>query len=469
MPTDFVEVVSSGLPAETDKSARQAKGTPAFGFAAQVVSATAANILIGILGLITGIISARLLGPHGRGELAAIQTWATCLATIACLGLPEALVYFTARNPGATGRYFTSGALIIFCASFAFVAAGYFVMPLLLSQHSAHAIVCARWYLGFVFFNTLFMLSLAIFRRATLLHIWNGLRLLPVTAWLVLLLATLFTQNADPGRLAIIYLFILVTLFLPVAYFVVKHVRTSFRPGLTQVRQMVGFGLPTSLSVIPQILNCRLDQLLIAGLLAPASLGLYVVAVAWSSIPNPLLYGVATVLFPHVAQLENAKKQRDAFTVGSRLGLLLCLIVSLGLGAVTPWLFVTFFGADFASVVPVALVLVAGNSISGFNLILEEGLRGLGHPKAVMRAELTGMLVMGVALFCLLRPFALLGAAFACLIGYVTVLLVLILHARHLTGRGFSELLVPKAGELSQLVDRLSRMLKSKARGDAAL
>ena len=45
------------------------------------------NVLITLIGLATGTLLARLLGPQGRGELAAIQAWPTYLVAFAMVGL----------------------------------------------------------------------------------------------------------------------------------------------------------------------------------------------------------------------------------------------------------------------------------------------------------------------------------------------------------------------------------------------
>src|SRR5262249_41475816 len=79
---------------------------PSFGGGLAFTATT--NIFLSILGLMTGVLSARLLGAAGRGELGAIQTWPNVLATIAILGLPDALVYYCARRPEDSGVYLTS-------------------------------------------------------------------------------------------------------------------------------------------------------------------------------------------------------------------------------------------------------------------------------------------------------------------------------------------------------------------------
>jgi len=78
-------------------------------FGAGAALTAAANLAIAVLSIVTGVVSARLLGPHGRGELAAIQTTPGFLASLAMLGMPEALTYFSAQEPeparaGTTGH-----------------------------------------------------------------------------------------------------------------------------------------------------------------------------------------------------------------------------------------------------------------------------------------------------------------------------------------------------------------------------
>lgn len=64
-------------------------------FATNMALTVAANVTLAALGMVSGILAARLLGPHGRGQLAAIQTWPSSIATLAMLGMPEAVVYYS--------------------------------------------------------------------------------------------------------------------------------------------------------------------------------------------------------------------------------------------------------------------------------------------------------------------------------------------------------------------------------------
>ena len=66
---------------------------PLSGGMAATVQTLLANVLILGVNFGTGIITARLLGPVGRGEQAAIILWPQFLAYALTLGLPSAMLY----------------------------------------------------------------------------------------------------------------------------------------------------------------------------------------------------------------------------------------------------------------------------------------------------------------------------------------------------------------------------------------
>src|SRR5437762_3877248 len=76
-----------------------------------------ANISIAVLSSVAGILAARLLGPEGRGELAAAIVWAGIIGVLASMGLPQALTYFTAQQPAAIGQIFVTTLAIWACQS----------------------------------------------------------------------------------------------------------------------------------------------------------------------------------------------------------------------------------------------------------------------------------------------------------------------------------------------------------------
>src|SRR5271169_3669813 len=81
-------------------------------FGAKTLLTGTTNVIIGVLGIFSGAFVARLLGPKGRGELAAIQTWPTLFGYLVMLGTDQAVVYYSAREPDRAGRFVGTAASI---------------------------------------------------------------------------------------------------------------------------------------------------------------------------------------------------------------------------------------------------------------------------------------------------------------------------------------------------------------------
>jgi len=417
------------------------------------------NVVLMLLGLATGSLAARLLGPVGRGELAAIQVWPTAIATIAMLGMPEALVYFSGRFRNQAGRYLSSSIAFVLLACPLFIAVGYWAMPILLSAQPDWVVYAARWYLLIIPINAFVGMASHPLRGRSDFAVWNVLRLgLPI-GWLILLVIAMILRVPSPTLLAAGYLVILFLYAFAKFYIVTRRIPGPFRPDPNRWGELLRYGLPCMFTAMPQLLNLRLDQMLMATLLPPRNLGLYVVAVAWSNGLRPLLSALGTVLFPKVASISEETARKETLAQGSRLGIVAAGAVAVPMMGVTPIFIPLLFGRDFTAAVPAALVLVAASAVLSFNIILEEGLRGLGHPKAVMWAEILGLIVTGALLALLLRPLGIMGAAIASLSAYSIVAICLLIQAVHLTGLSLRRFLCPVPQEILTAWRQIKRMV----------
>ena len=106
---------------------------------------------------------------------------------------------------------------------------------------------------------------------------------------------------------------------------------------------------------------------------------------------------LANVLFPRTAAEVVEADRHRVFAKGSRLAVLSTACVTVAVIAVTPWMVPLLFGGAFAAAIPAALVLVGAAAIAAVNMVLEDGLRGLGRPVLVLWAELGGLVVTAIA------------------------------------------------------------------------
>jgi O-antigen/teichoic acid export membrane protein len=410
--------------------------------------------------MISGILAARLLGPHGRGELAAIQTWPGFIGSLAMLGTHDAVAYYSARSPSEAGSYLGSAMLIALASSFPFMLVGYALMPLLLHAQSSNTVWAGRWYLLVAPVYALVGLPRYPFQGRADFVPWNAMRIAPNVLWIAVLLMAWARALATPTFLAGANLVALALLVLPFALFTLRRIPGPFRPDPRKFPSLLTYGLPCMATMVPQTLNIRLDQMLMAALLPPRDLGLYVVAVAWSGAVAPLLGALSAVTMPAVASAESHHQGTRRFAVGVRAATTLALLLALAIGAITPIAIVMLFGGAFTSAVPVALVLVPAAAVLGLNGVLQEGLRGLGRPYAVLRAEVAGLAVTALGLAATLRTMGIMGAALASLLGYSTVSVALLFSARRYAGTSATTLLLPRGEELRSETRLLFSMVR---------
>ncbi len=430
-------------------------------YASNAAITLSTNAFIAALGLISGPLLARLLGPAGRGELAAIQSWPLFVAGIAMIGMPEALVYFSSREPARAGRVTSTAILLalVFMPLFAFI--GWALAPLLLKAQSAEIIHAARWYLLAILpAYAIVYLPIHALRSHSSMVAWNLLRTAPTLTWLIVIMIALVRGIHSAEKVAFIFVAALAGTALVVIGCVRWRVPGSFAPDLSSAKPLLKYGGYSALGTLAQFLNMRVDLILIGAFLAPQALGYYAVAAAWSGAVGPILSAFASLQLSRVAKAEGIAAQSAAIVLGARLAATAAYLLLAILLPLTPLLVPLLFGANFRPAVLPACILLLATTTFGLNGILGEALRGMGKPEVVLRCELGGWMVLGVAIFALLRPFGTAGVASGALIGYVTTLMLLVRSLRRHCGCSAGDLFRPSQRDFVEMKRRLQGMVR---------
>jgi O-antigen/teichoic acid export membrane protein len=422
---------------------------------------TLTNLILGVLGMCSGIFVARLLGPGGRGELAAIQTVPSFVGTLAMIGMPEAVVYYSARQPGKAGRYLGSGVALATLASVPFIICAYALMPSMLKAQQASVIQAARSYLWIgVLYATVGMLLHPLRGRSDFLS-WNCLRLLVPVSWIGVLTVAWCLNIRTASFIADINLIATALLFFPFALVTLRRIPGPYWPELQQFGRMTAYGFPCMMTGLPQTLNFRMDQMLMGAFFAPRALGVYAVAVAWSGAVAPLLNAIGVVILPYVASADDRRHAVSRFIGAVRITSLLALGICTGVAMATPFAMRILFGTRYQDAIPSALVLVPASGLLGINLSLQEGMRGLGHPYAALQAEAIGLLVTAIGLATMLRPLGILGAAVASVVAYSAVTASMLGSAKRILGISALGILLPRSKDVAigfrRISDAISR------------
>ena len=210
------------------------------------------NVILAGLGIGTGLLSARLLGPQGRGELAAIQTWPTVLAGTAMLGLDSSVVMSTSRNRLEGARYLASAMALVGGASAVAVVIGWALMPTLLGAQSATVVSAARVFLWMVPIYALLGIPHQMLRAVGAWRAWNTVRVLPALGWLILLMIARFAIHdwANPAQLSVLFLASHIWLLFPVLLVVRFNVRGPLKVEPRLFNPLLQYGLPDMLTVL---------------------------------------------------------------------------------------------------------------------------------------------------------------------------------------------------------------------------
>ena len=92
----------------------------------------------------TGALTARLLGPEGRGQFAGAQVWPGIIGMVALLGLNNALSLRAARDRANKGVYEWQALRFGILLSAAGVLVGWFAMPLLVPANNPDLLWLSR-------------------------------------------------------------------------------------------------------------------------------------------------------------------------------------------------------------------------------------------------------------------------------------------------------------------------------------
>ena len=359
------------------------------------------SIAISLLSALAGVLAARLLGPSGRGELAAAMVWAGILGTVAHVGLPQALTYFAAKRTEALGAIFKAALLLCALQSIGILLIGWFLVDLVLGRSQPAAVGTVQLYLLSIPPTMLVTYLATLGQGVRDFRVFNILRVSsPVSYVLAVGLALLLQLHAARY---LVLIMVVVQILLAAGAFVWFYARIRPRGHFdwSWVRRLIGYGLRSYSGSLSWIANARIDQFVMSAFVSLESLGQYAVAVSYAGVLFPLLSAFAMVLFPHVAGGPRETAGRK-IKVALALNLSVACTGALILGALAGFIIPLLFGAEFTPAIVPAVILLAGTVVLSGNYVLSDGLRGLGQPLIPSLGEVIGLAVTLIALYMLL-------------------------------------------------------------------
>lgn len=377
-----------------------------------VLGLASASYLVTVLGIVTGPLVARGLGPVGRGEYAAVVTYSGFAVTIVGLGIMGSVNYAVQTvkaNPGIV-----LGVVLRFCALAFLPAVGLAVLVSLtvMRKFGDTAQVGAGVLTALAPLGVLQLCANQFLMAEGALGTLTRVQVAPL---LVSGIAVIGLAAAGELTLMNYLIVTLVSQVVPVAM-ALRGMRIRPTRG-GRLGPQLRFGLRAYPGSLAALANGRLDQALIAPFLGAADLGYYAIAASLSSLPLALVQAVAARGISQVTRPDGGLDTELAGRV-IRRGTVLSVFMSLGVAAVVPAFIPIVYGSDFARAAPLTLVLLVGTVALGITSTTNFCLTLAGRPGATSVAELVSLVVTVGGLLALLPTLGVLGASIVSAVAY---------------------------------------------------
>ena len=396
------------------------------------------------LGLLIGVINARVLGPSGKGTFALAVLVPAFASQFLRFGVDVANVYFLGSKKHTLQAILGNSLMVVVATTTVAVPLYIIFIPLISDTIAAGVKPSLLLLAGLLLPLNLLVghlspifLGLQRVKKYNFIALWGR-----VTAlfFIVVLVAVL-----SLGVVGAIWATILASLL--VVGWALKElskdvsVKPTLNPGL--LKESISLGFRAYLGNVVQFFNYRLDMFVVNYFIGVANVGFYSTAVTGAELLWYIPQAVATILFPRTAAtgVEEAK----LFTPKvCRNTFLITLVAALGLSMVSKPLIIFIYGEAFApSVIPLWLLMPGVVALS-ISKILTSDLAGRG---LLQYGAYSSAISLGATVICdlfLIPKWGIAGAAVASSISYCIATIVVLFFYVRISGNGLAVVLIPR-------------------------
>jgi O-antigen/teichoic acid export membrane protein len=400
-----------------------------------------------------GILTARALGPHGRG-IYSFPVVDAGLVSAAYAGLSTATSYFMLRRKA--GRAILAPAL---WSAALFVIIGIPAADILARGEGAPwaAVPAILSLPGSALLFTLFGYQVGVDRAR--LNAWYALLNTAVLVALMLGALTLFGHTPPAAIAAWVATAILFALFILI-WLVVSARR--LQPGEpVGIREFFSYAVRMGAVSLVSLLNYRADVYIVAILAGPTLLGMYTLAVAAAELILAATQVTAIVSSPHIGGLASTRAAAMLTARCVRNNVLIALVTCGLLWFIAPVAIRLLYGGAFLPMIPAFRILLIGV----FALSLGSPMSTyftirMGKPQiALLLASVSATVCIVVSVLSI-RPLGMIGAALGSTLGYLLGQSLAFAAFIRMTEVPLLQMLVPRWSDVTDYVEASTSLLR---------
>jgi antigen flippase len=376
------------------------------------------KIFILALNMGTGIITARVLGSEGRGELAAVILWPQFLAYALTFGVPQSLLYNLKRHPEDKSDLLSASLVLATGLGAIATAVGIIFMPQWLSQYPLHIVRAAQWFMLLSPLTLISAVLAAAFEARGEFTFSNQARYFVPLTTLVALVVMIILDVDNPITFGMAYAVPSVPVTLWMFTRLGERYDLRLQNFYSTSKKLLDYGVKAYGIDLIGSLSGKIGQALVVGLLTATSMGLYTVAISLSRMLNTFEEAVNIVLLPKAS----ARPLPEIVTLTGRavrvstFMTILCVVPLLILG---PFFLQLLYGDEFRAAAAVFRILLIEVLLSGTSWMLAKTFMAAGRPGVVTVLQGIGLSITVPLMLVLIPRYELIGAGLAMLISTI--------------------------------------------------
>jgi O-antigen/teichoic acid export membrane protein len=406
------------------------------------------SLILG-LGTLTGILSARMLGPVGRGEYAAVVIWPTGIATLLSLGINQSIAFNVGRKAFTLSEVTTATAIIGLVQSALSVVIGLLIVPWALAKYPPGV---RHLGIDFVLFTPALILSgysANLFQGQQDLLRFNLIRVVAPSIYCAGLVELYLVHKASLTSVALFQLAGCVAALMLGTVMAWHILRPRAEWNSSTIPRLLSFGYRSQATNLTSYFNQRIDQLVLSLFVPPQQLGFYALAVTLT---------MAVTVFPQAAGIVTFSKgssqdregTKETIGLSFRASLLWLLLLCSTLYFLSPFLIHLVFGSAFDGSIVACRILLPGCLMTGLSQVLYNGASALGRPALPSCAEGISMAVTAIGLYLLVPHYGYIGAAIVSSVAYTISLTLMLVLVHRLFGLSIRVLLLGRQVHVQQ-------------------
>ena len=382
-----------------------------------------------VANLVTGIVTARALGPSGRGVFVALITVTQLAGLLFAMGVAQSLSYYIARRPEDGPSLLTTWTAMLVPLTAVAIAVSELLLPAIFSG-DPESLDLGRWFMFSIVLVVGLELNYGLLLGMHDFFVYNVLRFAQA-ALIAIAFIVLWIGDDLTVKSALIGAIVGSSTAM-----VAGLARSVARVGIGPLDPRLGatslwYGVRGQGSTVATNVTARLDVAMLPAFVSNANVGLYSIAANLSLIVHQLSNTFAGLVLPAAASDPERSRAKVIGSLWASLAVAAVLAAFLALFA-RP-LIGLVYGDSFRDAAEPLLLLLPGVVLFAGSSILGAGVYAAGRPFTATSAQLLGMLVTVAGLFAFLRSGGITAAALVSTASYATVFAAMLFAYKRVT------------------------------------